>query len=50
MPTYHEIDGVKYRQTTVLIREDLHAMAKEQKWNVSDLLNKALDEKRNGGK
>jgi post-segregation antitoxin (ccd killing protein) len=50
MPTYHEIDGVKYRQTTVLIREDLHALAKSEKWNVSALLNKALENKRDGWK
>lgn len=46
MPTFHEVDGVRYRQTTVLIREDLHAWVKEAKVNVSACLNRALDEKR----
>ena len=45
MPTYHEVDGVKYRQTTVLIREDLHKIAKERKWIISAVLNLALEEK-----
>jgi post-segregation antitoxin (ccd killing protein) len=46
MPTYHEVGGIKYRQTTVLVREDLHAWAKREKVNVSACLNKALEEKR----
>lgn len=45
MPTYHEVDGIKYRQTTVLVREDLHAWAKAGKINISAALNKALEEK-----
>jgi hypothetical protein len=45
MPTYHEVDGVKYRQTTVLIREDLHKIAKERRWNISGVLNLVLEEK-----
>jgi hypothetical protein len=45
MPTYHEVDGVKFRQTSVLIREDLHKIAKESKWNISAILNLALEEK-----
>jgi len=46
MPTFHEVDGIRYRQTTVLIREDLHTIAKDQKWNISAVLNRALEEKR----
>ena len=46
MPTFHEVDGIRYRQTTVLIREDLHVIAKERKWNMSAVLNRALEEKR----
>lgn len=45
MPTFHEVDGVKFRQTTVLIREDLREKAKDKKINLSALINKALEDK-----
>lgn len=40
-----ERDGVRYRRTSIEIREDLHTMAREKGWNMAALLNKALEEK-----
>ena len=45
-----ERDGIRYRRTSMEVREDLHKHAKEQKWNISALLNHALEDKRRGKK
>jgi hypothetical protein len=59
-PTYHAIwyivtviierDGVRYRRTSVEVREDLHILAKEKGWNMAAMLNKALEDKKKGKK
>lgn len=41
-----ERDGVRYRRTSIEVREDLHDYAKEKGVNMAGLLNKALEEKR----
>ena len=41
-----ERDGIRYRRTSVEVREDLHDYAKERGINMAGLLNKALEEKR----
>ena len=45
MVTFIERDGVRYQKTTVEIRDDLHKIAKMNNWNITALLNKALEEK-----
>jgi post-segregation antitoxin (ccd killing protein) len=45
-----ERDGIRYRRTSVEVREDLHDYAREKGINMAGLLNKALEEKRKGGK
>jgi hypothetical protein len=59
-PIYHAIwyivtviierDGVRYRRTSVEVREDLHQKAKDEGWNMAALLNKALEDKVKGKK
>lgn len=41
-----ERDGIRYRKTSVEVREDLHEYAKDKGINMAGLLNKALEEKR----
>lgn len=59
--TYHSIyyiemavvierGGIRYRKTSVEVREDLHEYARVNGINMAGLLNKALEEKRKGGK
>lgn len=45
-----ERDGIRYRRTTVEVREDLHQEARERGWNMAAMLNKALEEKVRKGK
>ena len=45
MSSFIERDGVRYRRTSVEIREDLHVKAKEQKINITAFLNNALEKK-----
>lgn len=45
-----ERDGIRYRRTSVEVREDLHEWAKGKGINMAALLNKALDEKMRGKK
>ena len=45
-----ERDGIRYRRTSMEIREDLHAYAREHGVNMSALLNKSLEDKRRGKK
>lgn len=45
-----ERDSVRYRRTSIEVREDLHEYAKEKGVNMAALLNKALEEKRGGKK
>jgi len=40
-----ERDGVRYRRTSIEVREDLHTMAKEKGWNMAAMLNKAIEDK-----
>jgi len=40
-----ERDGIRYRKTTVEVREDLLLIARERKWNMAATLNKALEER-----
>lgn len=40
-----ERDGVRYRRTSVEVREDLHQIAKVKGWNMAAVLNHALGEK-----
>jgi post-segregation antitoxin (ccd killing protein) len=40
-----ERDGVRYRRTSIEVREDLHQKAKDNGWNMAAVLNHALDEK-----
>lgn len=40
-----ERDGIRYRRTSVEVREDLHIMARENGWNMAAMLNKAIEEK-----
>ncbi|WP_219968317.1 hypothetical protein ACKUB1_13830 [Methanospirillum stamsii] len=41
-----ERDGIRFRRTSVEVREDLHEWAKEQGVNMTALLNRALEEKK----
>ena len=41
-----ERDGIRYRRTSVEVREDLHEWAKERGVNMAAMLNRALEEKR----
>ncbi len=41
-----ERDGIRYKRTSIEVREDLHTMAKENGWNMAAMLNKALEDKR----
>ncbi len=43
-----ERDGIRYRRTSMEVREDLHAYAREHGVNMSALLNKSLEDKRRG--
>lgn len=45
-----ERDGIRYRRTSVEVREDLHEWAKGKGVNMAALLNKALENKRVGWK
>ena len=45
MPVVIERDGIRYKRTSVEVREDLHQKARENGWNMAALLNKALEEK-----
>jgi len=45
-----ERDGIRYRRTSVEVREDLHEWAKGKGINMAALLNKALDETMRGKK
>ena len=38
-------DGVRYKHTSIDVKEDLHTWAKENGVNLGGLLNKALDDK-----
>lgn len=41
-----ERDGIRYRRTSVEVREDLHEWAKDKGVNMAAMLNRALEEKR----
>lgn len=45
-----ERDGIRYKRTSVEVREDLHLQARENGWNMAALLNKALEDKARGKK
>jgi hypothetical protein len=45
-----ERDGIRYRRTSMEVREDLHTWAKEHGVNMAALLNKSLEDKRRGKK
>jgi len=45
-----ERDGIRYKRTSVEVREDLHDYARTQGINMTALLNRALEEKRKGKK
>lgn len=45
-----ERDGIRYKRTSVEVREDLHEWAKDTGVNMTALLNRALEEKRKGKK
>lgn len=40
-----ERDGVKYRKTSIEVREDLHRYAKEHGINMTALLNRVLEDR-----
>lgn len=40
-----ERDGIRYRRTSVEVREDLHEWAKLNRVNMAALLNRALENK-----
>jgi hypothetical protein len=50
MATLVERDGIKYRRTSVEIREDLHTYAKENNVNMTALLNAAIERRMKGEK